>query len=229
MRNKRLDAALLASQQEEQESHNPPDEEDDFYHVVVPTPVTQWRTQAKLAVAPRSLDPGAEEPEEGGSSSSSTWSKNGCMFGLYKRGTHQVLCIPDCAVHHPSMSRAVQVLELAMERAGVTAYEDDHPSTKSFRHQNDQRKRNRNSKKNHNPKLGNLNRSGGLRYVQLQVERCTDMICLTLVWSAASLKETQPALARLLKELQRMAPHLWHSIWCRCNETPGMMMMEAKI
>jgi len=42
-----------------------------------------------------------------------------------------------------------------------------------------------------------------------------------LVWNAESLKDTQPALTRLIKELQRLDPELWHNIWCHCNDGPG--------
>ena len=149
-------------------------EDDGFYKVVVPSDVRGWRTQAKLAVAPKS----------------SAWAKDGCHFGLYERGTHQVLSIPNCAVHHPSINRAVGALVAATEKVGIPAFQE-------------------------------TSREGGLRYVQLQVERITGKICLTLVWNAETLKETQPALSRLMKELNRLEPDLWHSVWCHCNDGIG--------
>lgn len=153
------------------------EEDDGFFRVVVPSSVTQWRTQAKLVVAPKS----------------SSWAKDGCKFGLYMKGTHEVLDIPHCKVHHPSINRAIQALEKATDRVGTAAYTSDS----------------RNSV------------NGGLRYVQLQVERTTGKINLTLVWASPELKYTQPALSRLTKELQRVEPDLWHSMWCHCNDGSG--------
>ena len=150
------------------------DSDDGFYQVVVPSPVTEWRTQAKLAVAPKS----------------SSWAKDGCVFGLFRKGTHSVLSIPECKVHHPAINRAVHALVAATEKVGTAAFEPDSAQ-------------------------------GGLRYVQFQVERSTGRICLTLVWFAEALKETQPALSRLQKELQRLEPSLWHSIWVHCNDGAG--------
>lgn len=86
------------------------DEDDGFYEVVVPSETTEWRTQAKLVAAPKS----------GGQ-----WAKDGCKFGLYERGTHQVKEIPDCIVHHPSINKAVKALEKATEKTGTPAYTDD--------------------------------------------------------------------------------------------------------
>jgi tRNA/tmRNA/rRNA uracil-C5-methylase (TrmA/RlmC/RlmD family) len=150
------------------------DSDDGFYQVVVPSSVTGWRTQAKLAVAPKS----------------SSWAKDGCAFGLFRRGTHSVLSIPNCKVHHPAINRAVEALVAATEKVGTASFEPDSAQ-------------------------------GGLRYVQFQVERTTGRICLTLVWFAQQLKETQPALSRLQKELQRLEPDLWHSMWVHCNDGAG--------
>lgn len=150
------------------------DSDDGFYSVVVPSPLSGWRTQAKLAVAPKS----------------SSWAKDGCSFGLFQRGTHSVVAVPDCKVHHPSINRAVRALAAATEKVGTAAFETNSSQ-------------------------------GGLRYVQFQVERTSGKICLTLVWNADSLKQTQPALSRLQKELQRSEPDLWHSMWCHCNDGQG--------
>lgn len=67
------------------------------------------------------------------------------------------------------------------------------------------------------------NREGQLRYVQFQVERTTQKICLTLIWNAETIKQAQPALSRLVKELHKLAPtdQFWHSIWCNCNTNIG--------
>mmetsp|Transcript_18351 Transcript_18351/g.25887 ORF Transcript_18351/g.25887 Transcript_18351/m.25887 type:complete len:588 (+) Transcript_18351:91-1854(+) len=148
--------------------------DDGFYKVLIPSPVKQWRTQAKLAVAAKS----------------SSWSRDGCDFGLYQRGTHKVLPIPSCEVHHPSINKAVRALEEATAKVGTSAFDENSSE-------------------------------GGLRYVQFQVERTTGRICLTLVWNAEASKQAQPALSRLTKELQRLAPNLWHSMWLHCNDGAG--------
>lgn len=149
-------------------------EDDSFYDVVVPSDITQWRTQAKLVVAPKS----------------SSWAKDGCVFGLYKRSSHDIIEIPNCQVHHPSINQAVRALEMATNKVGTPAFSEG-------------------------------SREGGLRYVQLQVERITGKISLTLVWASSDLKYTQPSLSRLTKDLNRLEPELWHSMWCHCNDGPG--------
>lgn len=101
------------------------------------------------------------------------------------------MSIPNCAVHHPSINRAVEYLVEATTRVRTSAYSVD-------------------------------SREGDLRYVQLQVERSSGKVSLTLVWNAEFIKETQPALSRLVKELNRAAPpNFWHSIWCHCNDGQG--------
>ena len=179
---------------DDDEDNDRDDSNDLSYPIVVPSPVTGWRTQAKLAVAP----PPA----------TSAWTRNaGCVFGLYQRNSHTVMSIPECAVHHPSINRAVRVLEQATRAAGIVAFDEQQAQ------QQQQPIR------------------GSLRYVQLQVERLTGKVCLTLVWYAEQIKETQPAQSRLVKELQRAGRRsdeddsssspLWHSIWCHCNDSPG--------
>jgi 23S rRNA (uracil1939-C5)-methyltransferase len=151
-----------------------PNNHQDFFQVIIPSPLTAWRTQAKLVAAQKS----------------SAWAKDGCTFGLYRQRTHQVESIPNCEVHHPSINRAVAVLEEASRTVGNSAYDEER-------------------------------REGGLRYVQLQVERTTGKICLTFVWNAGTLKETQPALSRLVKQLNQLDNELWHSVWVHCNDSPG--------
>jgi hypothetical protein len=150
-------------------------DDDGFYQVVVPSNIQQWRTQAKLVVVPRS----------------SSWAKDGCTFGLYQRGSHDVVEIPNCQVHHPSINRAIEILKAATAKVGTPAYNMD-------------------------------SRDGeGLRYVQLQVERATGKVCLTLVFGASDIKSTQPSMSRLTKELTRLDSDLWHSMWCHTNESSG--------
>jgi len=93
-------------------------------------------------------------------------------------------------VHHPSVNRAVAVLEQASQKVGNAAYDEER-------------------------------REGGLRYIQLQVERTSGKVCLTFVWNAESLKDTQPAVSRLIKQLKLLDPDLWHSMWVNCNNSMG--------
>ena len=84
-------------------------EDGDFYRVVVPSPVTGWRTQAKLAIAPKSL-----------------WTRSaGCVVGLYMRNSHDVVGIPECRVHHPSVNRAIELLTRATANVRTPAYRED--------------------------------------------------------------------------------------------------------
>ena len=93
---RRLGLPIVVDQQEA---------EDDWFQIVVPSPVKTWRTQAKLAV----------------SSSASKW-EPGCRLGLYRRGSHDVLPIPDCAVHHPAINKAVALIEQCTAKVGTAAF-----------------------------------------------------------------------------------------------------------
>jgi hypothetical protein len=146
----------------------------DFYKTVVPSDVHHYRTQAKLVVR-----------------SKSAWGRNGCIFGLYERNSHNIIEIPDCVVHHPSINAAVEVLRKATAQVGTVGYnEDNHDST-------------------------------GLRYVQLQTERKTNRVCMTLVWNGETLKNCQPDVSRLIKACRKIDESLFHSIWCHTNHSFG--------
>mmetsp|Transcript_4105 Transcript_4105/g.8013 ORF Transcript_4105/g.8013 Transcript_4105/m.8013 type:complete len:721 (-) Transcript_4105:87-2249(-) len=82
---------------------------EEFYKVVIPSSLHQWRTQAKLAVAP-----------------TSTWNRSaGCSIGLYARNTHNVLNIPECQVHHPSINKAVEMVRSATAKVRTPPYNED--------------------------------------------------------------------------------------------------------
>jgi tRNA/tmRNA/rRNA uracil-C5-methylase (TrmA/RlmC/RlmD family) len=72
---------------------------------------------------------------------------------------------------------------------------------------------------------------GLLRYIQLQVEISTGKVCLTLVMNAEKLKECQPHLSFLVKELKRLDEkrEVWHSIWCHCNDSSGNAIFARDI
>jgi len=67
--------------------------------------IHRWRTLAKLAVSPTNNEMGFE-------------------IGLYKSGTHDVLAIPRCRVHHPSINEAVSILQEEMLAVGIQAYDE---------------------------------------------------------------------------------------------------------
>ena len=82
---------------------------DSFFRVVIPSEIRGWRSQAKLAVSP-----------------SSTWNRSaGCKIGLYRRGSHEVVPIPDCAAHHPAINRAVDAIARATTKVRTPAYRED--------------------------------------------------------------------------------------------------------
>ncbi len=62
--------------------------------------IRNWRTRAKLASRP----PG--------------------VFGLFEKGTHTVVAIPNCQVHHPKINEAIARLEQATKAAALSAYDE---------------------------------------------------------------------------------------------------------
>lgn len=135
--------------------------EKEFYKIKIPSPITHWRTQAKLAVGPPS------------SSSKSRLLQSGISLGLYRRNSHNILSIPQCQVHHPSINIASSLLAQAAQTIRITPYNE-------------------------------FDGRGLLRYAQFRVETTTGKVCLTLVMNVEKLKECQPQLSRLVKELQRL-------------------------
>lgn len=79
---------------------------EDFYQVVIPSEIHGWRTQAKLAVRPQS-----------------TWGA-GCVFGLYERGSHDIVEIPNCRVHHPHINQAMDILKRASYNVKTPAWDE---------------------------------------------------------------------------------------------------------
>ena len=60
-----------------------------------------WRTRAKLAVRGT-----YEEPE----------------IGLFQQGTHQVVCLPHCPLHHPAINRAYNFVYDTMKQMRIPPY-----------------------------------------------------------------------------------------------------------
>lgn len=65
---------------------------------------TGWRTRAKLAVRGNSKEP---------------------LIGLYKEGSHQVIDIPLCKVHHPSINKGVAVLKSFIQDFDIMPYQEE--------------------------------------------------------------------------------------------------------
>ncbi|XP_057992155.1 uncharacterized protein LOC110646919 isoform X2 [Hevea brasiliensis] len=63
-----------------------------------------WRCRAKLAVRGSSKNP---------------------LIGLYEEGTHNVVDIPHCKAHHPSINLAVQLLRQGLTELNVEPYDED--------------------------------------------------------------------------------------------------------
>lgn len=60
---------------------------------------TEWRIRAKLAIRKDKM-------------------------GLYKRGTHDVLDIPNCLVHHPAINRAQKLVANAIQSLSLPSYDE---------------------------------------------------------------------------------------------------------
>ncbi|KAJ8750047.1 hypothetical protein K2173_013962 [Erythroxylum novogranatense] len=63
-----------------------------------------WRCRAKLAVRGSSVQP---------------------LIGLYKEGTHDVVDIPECKAHHPSINAAVELLRQGITELHIDPYDED--------------------------------------------------------------------------------------------------------
>ncbi|MBX7067021.1 MAG: hypothetical protein K1X28_07305 [Parachlamydiales bacterium] len=50
--------------------------------------------------------------------------RNGPALGLFKKGTHEVLSIPKCLVHHPSINKAAAILQEEISRQKVEPYDE---------------------------------------------------------------------------------------------------------
>ncbi|KAK9668966.1 hypothetical protein RND81_13G099700 [Saponaria officinalis] len=63
-----------------------------------------WRCRAKLAVRGSSTNP---------------------LIGLYEEGTHNVIDIPQCKAHHPSINAAIELLRKGITELNVEPYDED--------------------------------------------------------------------------------------------------------
>ena len=66
-------------------------------------PPTGWRHRVRLAVRGRPASP---------------------KVGIFQEGSHRIVDIPRCLVHHPLVNRVAAALKEAMRRTGITPYAD---------------------------------------------------------------------------------------------------------
>jgi len=165
------------------------------------TPKTHaWRCRARL-VASRDEDGEVE-------------------LGLYKKGTHQVVDIPECRAHHPRLNEAAALLRRLVKALRVTVHDEDR-------------------------KVGKLryvqlavctsdtSLPRDVRYEKGRVQ-------VTLVWHAKSYEAMGPTER---KELHRLCAYIWregqpgqektqqeliHSVWVNFNATDTNVVLGPK-
>lgn len=129
---------------------------------------THWRCRAKLAV-------------RGDSSSPS--------IGLFEEGTHSVVDIPDCKVHHPAINRAVEVVRAWIIKNQIRLYQESNGQ-------------------------GILRY---LQFVvERSTGRVQAVFVVNLREDDT---QSKALLVRLLSHLWEGLPDLWHSIWINFNPT----------
>jgi tRNA/tmRNA/rRNA uracil-C5-methylase (TrmA/RlmC/RlmD family) len=107
--------------------------------------------------------------------------RKSAKIGLFKKGTHEVIDIPNCLVHHPSINQAVLFLRQKILEENIPLYAE-------------------------------ASTTPSLRYIQLFVDRKTNLIQLTLVLNGSA---TTPEFDRFCNSL--LSQDLWHSIWINFN------------
>jgi tRNA/tmRNA/rRNA uracil-C5-methylase (TrmA/RlmC/RlmD family) len=134
-----------------------------------------WRTHAKLAVRGVAGAP---------------------LIGLFKARSHDVLPVPDCAVHHPSINMALAELQVLMVRARTPVY-DEATGAGLVRYLQ-----------------ATVERSSGL--VQL-VLVCNAPAPAAVGEGAGVPRGLEPLLA-LLAAAARTPDSVWHSVWLHFND-----------
>ncbi len=66
--------------------------------------ITQWRTRSKLAVRGTSINP---------------------EIGLFKKGSHEVVSIPDCPLHHPAINKAYELVRQKIIELKLPPYQEE--------------------------------------------------------------------------------------------------------
>lgn len=164
----------------------------DAYFPVTVGPKLGWRTVARLAVRVRSSK-----------NNSNSDDKKCLRIGLFVPGSHELLPVPDCPVHHRKINGLVKILEETCNNLEVPALDDDaeggaRESTDNF----------------------------GLRYVAIAVERTSQKLQLVLVWKEppSEVKNNNSnILDSLVQNLVRLSRDktkkdiLLHSVWVHYN------------
>ncbi|KAL9186146.1 hypothetical protein ACHAXT_005384 [Thalassiosira profunda] len=116
-------------------------------------PLDGWRTVAKLAVRP---DPASATPK--------------VAIGLFAPQSHELLSVPNCRAHHPSINAAVRAVTRACHEVGVVPYQEKGEGV---------------SKEGEGAGEATVETgSGQLRYVAINVARENGAVQLTLVWNS---------------------------------------------
>ena len=133
----------------------------------------RWRTVSKLAV----------RPDEDGKVS----------IGLFVPNSHDVLPLPKCRMHHPSINKAVEAITKACHSLSVIPYREAGKSDEDDKG------------------------SGQLRYVAINIERSTGAAQITLVWN-----ESPPSDGNAIDNplLQKLASKIVSSSSAEVEEPP---------
>ena len=153
----------------------PMGENHDTYFPVTVGPKIGWRHIARLAIQRRKK----KTIQQGGWSDSSSTNtkkkpKSKTRIGLFVPGSHELLPVPDCPVHHRRINELIKVLEEECNDLNVPIFDNDDDTTDDD--DNDVSNDNGNGNGSDNKK------NFGLRYVAVAVERSTQKQQLVLVW-----------------------------------------------
>lgn len=129
-----------------------------------------WRCRAKLAVRGSSVDP---------------------LIGLYEEGTHNVVDIPQCKAHHPSINAAIELLRKGITTLEVEPYDEDM-GTGELRY----------------VQMAVTTHDTSLPYSE---RYRNGKVQVSLVWNSRS--ETSPS----FEKLDSLAKFLWTNGGSRCN------------
>ena len=163
----------------------------DAYFPVTLGPKLGWRTVARLAVQRK--DCKGDDSEK---------VKRKLRIGLFVPGSHELLPVPDCPVHHRKINGLMKILEDECNSLGVPALENDA----------------------YGNSVEDSNSNFGLRHVAIAVERTTQRQQLVLVWKEPSrqqqetniLDDLTKRLVQLSKDKTKKDIRL-HSIWIHYN------------
>lgn len=149
------------------------------YFPIILGPKIGWRTICRLAIQKRTRK-----------NSKSKKYKQRTTIGLFVPGSHDVISVQDCPVHHPSINTLVKVLEEECNNLNVPVFDNDDDDTTNTNTADGTDGSDGN--KSHNDKddtgdptatsCSSSNNKFGLRYVSVAVERSTQKQQLVLVW-----------------------------------------------